>query len=290
MTTFLGVPSPASVNGGEQSPPPRRREGAGHQNPYVFFRLRTYSVEPGKLGVFNEFFLERLLPVQLRHGAKLVGRFESAEESRIYALWAYDDEAAYEEIDRRVRADPDAAASQLERQSLDPLFTDETVEDFLTSTVPLGVTELAHLMGMAGRRIGAAAVLFREDREVLLVHHTYGPLNWELPGGASEPGEPVIETALRELREETGLAALAERLTGVYYDAEHDAHHFAFLCRPNGEEEPRPSSSEISECAYWPLDALPRPLSDFTVRRIEDALAESPQPLPVSIPARTWLD
>jgi ADP-ribose pyrophosphatase YjhB (NUDIX family) len=145
-------------------------------------------------------------------------------------------------------------------------------------------------MAWPGRRVGAAAVILRGGREVLLVHHTYGPLNWELPGGASEPGELVIETALRELREETGLAGLAERLTGVYYEAEHDAHHFVFLCRLNGKEEPRPTSSEISEFAYWPLHSLPRPISDFTVRRIEDARAESPQPLPVSIPARTWLD
>jgi 8-oxo-dGTP diphosphatase len=125
---------------------------------------------------------------------------------------------------------------------------------------------------------------------VLLVHHTYGRLNWELPGGASEEGEPVVETALRELREETGLAARAERLTGVYYEVDTDAHHFVFFCRLDGDEEPEPTSSEISECAYWPLVSLPRPISDFTVRRIEDALAESPQQLPVSIPARSWLD
>jgi len=252
--------------------------------------LRTYTVETGKLAPFNDFFLERLRPIQLRHGAKLVGRFESAEGSRIYALWGYDDQAAFAEIDRRVRDDPDTAASQQMRQSLDPLFTDEPIEDFLTSTVPLGRTELAHLMGWPGRRIGAAAAVFREDREVLLVQHTYGPLNWELPGGASEPGESVLETALRELQEETGLTAAAERLTGIYHESEHDAHHFVFLCRLDGSSEPEPSSAEISECAYWSLDSLPRPISDFTVRRIEDALREESQPLPIAIPPRTWLD
>jgi 8-oxo-dGTP diphosphatase len=113
-------------------------------------------------------------------------------------------------------------------------------------------------MAWPGRRVGAAAVLLRDDRDVLLVHHTYGRRNWELPGGASEPGEPILETALRELREETGLAARGERLTGVYYEAEGDAHHFVFLCRLDGDEDPKPTSSEISECAYWPLDALPR--------------------------------
>jgi 8-oxo-dGTP diphosphatase len=141
-----------------------------------------------------------------------------------------------------------------------------------------------------GRRVGSAAIILGQDRGVLLVHHTYGPLNWELPGGASEPGESVLETALRELREETGLKASAERLTGIYYDAEHDAHHFVFACRPDGNSEPKPSSEEISECAYWSLDSLPRPISDFTARRIEDALRQTSQPLPISIPPRTWLD
>jgi hypothetical protein len=31
---------------------------------------------------------------------------------------------------------------------------------------------------------------------------------------------------------------------------------------------PTPSSEEISECAYWPVDALPRPMSDWTETRI----------------------
>lgn len=276
----------------------------------MYFRLRIYEVEPSKLAVFNEFFVEHLLPIQLRHGAKLVGRFQSLEAGRIVALWAYEDQAAFEEIDRLVREDPDSAASRRERRRLDPLFT-EVAEDVLASTVPLTLTELAHLWRDAGgggpadlgawwrlvgpsawpgRRVGAAAVVVRRDREVLLVHHTYGRLNWELPGGASEEGEPVVETALRELREEAGLAARAERLTGVYYEAESDAHHFVFLCRPTDDEEPKPTSSEVSECAYWRLGTLPRPISDFTVRRIEDALEQSPQQLPVSIPARTWLD
>jgi hypothetical protein len=48
----------------------------------MLFRLRTYNVEADKLAVFDV-FLEHLLPIQLRHGAKLVGRLRSADESRI---------------------------------------------------------------------------------------------------------------------------------------------------------------------------------------------------------------
>jgi 8-oxo-dGTP diphosphatase len=137
-----------------------------------------------------------------------------------------------------------------------------------------------------GRRVGAAAVILDKRGYVLLVRHTYGRLNWELPGGASEPGESVIATALREVREETGLAAEAERLTGIYYDSEQDAHHFVFRCRTAENRTPVPSSEEISACAYWALNDAPRPISDFTLLRIRDALSPDPQLLPVSVQPR----
>ena len=146
-------------------------------------------------------------------------------------------------------------------------------------------------MRWAGRKLGAAAIVLDRDGRVLMVRHTYGRLNWEIPGGASEPGESVIGTALRELREEAGVDAIAESLAGIYYDAHDDAHHFVFRCRLVGDVEPVPSSEEISACRYWRPDALPRPISDFTVRRIRDALElRLPDLAPVSIPPRSWLD
>lgn len=36
---------------------------------------------------------------------------------------------------------------------------------------------------------------------------------WDLPVGKSEPGEPITETAVRELYEETGLTVKPEALT-----------------------------------------------------------------------------
>ncbi|GAB7183745.1 NUDIX hydrolase [Kitasatospora sp. Ki12] len=45
---------------------------------------------------------------------------------------------------------------------------------------------------------------------------------WDLPVGKSEPGEPVTETAVRELKEETGLVVAAEdlRLAHVIHGAQ----------------------------------------------------------------------
>jgi 8-oxo-dGTP diphosphatase len=139
--------------------------------------------------------------------------------------------------------------------------------------------------------MGAAAILQDERGWVLLVRHTYGHLNWELPGGISEEGESILETVLREVLEETGLKVEAEGIEGIYYEAEPwDIHQFLFRCRIKGDAGPIPSSPEISECAYWPAQDLPRPINSFTVRRIEDAVSGETRPLPISMPPRVWFD
>jgi len=145
----------------------------------------------------------------------------------------------------------------------------------------------------AARGTAVAAAILDDRGHVLLVKHSYGPLNWELPGGAAELDETPTQTALRELREETGLAAVAERLTGIYYERMspgREVLHFVFHCRAEaGAPPPVPTSPEVTQCAYWPLDALPRPISDFTLRRIRDAVDGVPGLLPVPIGARQIL-
>ena len=138
--------------------------------------------------------------------------------------------------------------------------------------------------------LGSAAAIFDSAMRVLLVKHTYGRLNWELPGGLAEPHESPVETVSREVREETGLEVDVRSLTGCYYEPSEDLVHFVFRCERRGESaEPSPDREEISECGYWPLDDLPRPISDFTVRRIRDAAAGAPMPLPGLVGPREWL-
>lgn len=124
---------------------------------------------------------------------------------------------------------------------------------------------------MAAKRIGAAAVVFDEAGRVLLVQHSYGKRNWELPGGGAEEQESAEEAARRELLEETGLESVIDRLTGVYYDPQTDMHHFAFIATLRGSASPRPMSPEILECGYFSVEELPVPISDFTCLRIEEA-------------------
>ncbi len=125
---------------------------------------------------------------------------------------------------------------------------------------------------------------------MLLVKHTYGKKNWELPGGIAEVNESAQETAQREVLEETGVVVEIGELTGVYYDPNHDGHHFAFKSEKMDNKIPTPSSTEISECSYWAFNQLPKPISDFTMQRIEDSLYTDEKELFHSIGPRKWTE
>lgn len=145
---------------------------------------------------------------------------------------------------------------------------------------------------MSDRRIGAAAAIFDDQGRILLVRHNYERHNWEIPGGIGEPGESAAETARREVREEIGLDVEVVRLTGVYWEArwrDGDGHHFVFECQPTDSAAARIADpNEIANLGYFGIDALPRPISDFTVQRIRDAASGGPARL-TTIGPRVWL-
>jgi len=120
-------------------------------------------------------------------------------------------------------------------------------------------------------------VLTDDAGRVLLVRHTYGRLNWEIPGGLAMPGETLDETARRELLEETGLEVGTLQLTGLYLEPGHDLGtmlHGAFRAGLPPGAVARPTSDEIGELGWFHPTNLPGPISDFTERRIAEALAD----------------
>ncbi len=95
--------------------------------------MRIYDTVRENLPLFHEFFRTHLLPVQLRHGARLIGRWET-DDGRVVAVWEYDDRSAYERIDAAVRRDPDSRAARELRAALPPLIIAHE-ETFMTSTL-----------------------------------------------------------------------------------------------------------------------------------------------------------
>lgn len=67
-----------------------------------------------------------------------------------------------------------------------------------------------HPIAVAGEspRVGVGAVIFRDDR-VLLIRRGKEPLKgtWLIPGGTVELGETLEEALVREILEETGIVA-----------------------------------------------------------------------------------
>ena len=68
--------------------------------------------------------------------------------------------------------------------------------------------------------VGAGVVIMRPGKdgpEVLLIRRGKAPRQgeWSIPGGRMEPGETIRETAIREVKEETGLTVGNLRLIDV---------------------------------------------------------------------------
>ena len=104
-------------------------------------------------------------------------------------------------------------------------------------------------------QVFAAAVIFNNDNEILLVKSTYQRFHpWGLPGGSLDYGESAEEATLREVWEETGFQVQIERLL-VVKTWRPDRVGMYYLCRiVGGEFHP---TDEVSAFGYFPLEHLP---------------------------------
>ncbi|MFC8129674.1 NUDIX domain-containing protein [Streptomyces sp. NPDC057302] len=107
---------------------------------------------------------------------------------------------------------------------------------------------------------------------------------WDLPVGKSEPGEPITQTAVRELYEETGLVVKPEALKVA-----HIIHGAWGVEAPNGfltvvfaahEWTGEPENCEPRKHAQvrWvDADAMPEEFVDTTASALRRYLANGPQ-------------
>jgi 8-oxo-(d)GTP phosphatase len=122
-------------------------------------------------------------------------------------------------------------------------------------------------------------------RDVVLVHRPAYD-DWTLPKGKLEPGEGLLEAAVREVREETGLGCLAGPRLGTveYVDAsgrDKTAHYWAMAAAGDGLAP----TKEIDEARWASVEDAEAQLSydrDRGVLARADSLLPGPS-LPVTV-------
>lgn len=74
----------------------------------MFYRRKFYIVKNEFVDIFNVHFNETNLPNQIKHVARLVGRWmvpSNESTTEIFAIWEYDSYEVYKEIETIVRGD-----------------------------------------------------------------------------------------------------------------------------------------------------------------------------------------
>jgi ADP-ribose pyrophosphatase YjhB (NUDIX family) len=160
-----------------------------------------------------------------------------AQNGLTYSNNVFDTER-YERL-RRIPAGMISIHTELPAEKVQNLFCNET--------------------GYQTPKLDTRAAIFKNN-QILLVHENNG--TWSLPGGWVDVLESVRSNTIKEVKEETGLDAVAKRLIAVQDRNQHNQPVYAYgvckifvLCEATGGRFA--ANSETTETEYFSLDELP---------------------------------
>ncbi len=117
--------------------------------------------------------------------------------------------------------------------------------------------------GYVTAKVGADAAVFDDDDRILLTHRADDG-KWGLISGWVDPNESPAETVVRELGEEAGVQARVDGLVGRVLPSTRAGEHphgtvsIVYLCSIVAGR-PTPQLHEVTELAWWAIDAVPAP-------------------------------
>jgi ADP-ribose pyrophosphatase YjhB (NUDIX family) len=140
----------------------------------------------------------------------------------------------------------------------------------------------------ANSLVPAASAIVVNDAGRILLHRRTDNALWSIPGGAMEVGESIAETAVREVKEETGLDVVPERVVGIYSNPRHVVEYadgevrqqfsVCFACRLVGGQAA--TGDESSEVGFFtPAEIEAMPMHESIRLRIRHCLEYRPQPV-----------
>lgn len=119
---------------------------------------------------------------------------------------------------------------------------------------------------------GAATLVYNPQHALLLIHRTDTHL-WGLPAGSKELNESLVNTAIREVQEETGVTITTPSLTGLlsgpgmqftYPNGDQIDAVIAVYTAQTTQQQLTPQPGETDRVAFFLPADLPHQLTDFT--------------------------
>ncbi|MBB5831501.1 8-oxo-dGTP pyrophosphatase MutT (NUDIX family) [Brachybacterium aquaticum] len=131
---------------------------------------------------------------------------------------------------------------------------------------------------------GVTALVLDPSRTRMLAVRRADDGRWTPVTGIVDPGEEPARAAVREVAEESGIAATALRLVDVrvlpeisYPNGDRAQYlDLCFLCEADADQEPHPADGENTAAQWFPLDALP-PMNDRFRDNLAFALEDRPE-------------
>jgi len=140
-------------------------------------------------------------------------------------------------------------------------------------------TKIHQRMGNEKIILSGAAGAVVKDGKILLVRRNNLSRTWGIPGGVQELGEPIRETAHREVLEEVGLDLQPTDLIGVYSGSQWDIdlpdgggiqQLTIFFLMEGMVDEISIQESEVAEWGFFAADELPENIMPCCKQKVLD--------------------